>query len=78
MPSPDVSFPNQGESSGGGEADQTKSMSDEGENSLYLYQGPFGKVVRKAGCFFASKDGSPVGTYNTFEEAMNSFPEETD
>jgi hypothetical protein len=73
--SPDVSFSNQGERPAGGEADQARSMSNEVKTTFYMYQGPLGQVVRRGGCFFASKDGLAVGTYNTFEEAMGSFPE---
>jgi hypothetical protein len=39
----------------------------------YRYQGPFGKIVHNGRYFFASKDGLLLGTYNTFEEAMESL-----
>jgi hypothetical protein len=76
MPSPD--FSSQSRVNLPVAAEPAKSMSNEVKTRLYVYQGPLGKVVRCGGCFFASKNGSPVGTYNTFEEAMNSFSEETD
>ena len=38
--------------------------------SHYQYQGPLGEVVRHGISFVASKDGFPVGTYNSFHEAM--------
>ena len=50
-----------------------KSMSDEPTTTHYIiYQGPLGLVVHR-GAFFASKDGFPIGTYNTVEEAMESL-----
>jgi hypothetical protein len=52
------------------EAIKPKSMSKKVTTTRYIiYQGPLGQVVHRGG-FFASKDGFPVGTYNTFEEAM--------
>jgi hypothetical protein len=45
-------------------------MSNEGTTNHYPYQGPLGEVVRHGRRFFASKDGFPIATYNTFEEAM--------
>jgi hypothetical protein len=39
----------------------------------HVYKGPLGDVVRDGVFFFASKDGFPVGTYNTFEEAIASL-----
>jgi len=51
-------------------------MSNEVKTTFYMYQGPLGQVVRRGGCFFASKDGLAVGTYDTFDEAMESFPED--
>jgi hypothetical protein len=39
----------------------------------YAYQGPLGQVVRNGRFFFASKDDFLIGTYNTFEEAMESL-----
>jgi hypothetical protein len=35
-----------------------------------LYQGPLGLIVCQKASFFASKNGFPIGTYDTFEEAM--------
>ena len=50
-----------------------KSMSNEVTTTSYImYQGPLGQIVHRGG-FFASKDGFPIGTYNTFEEAMESL-----
>ena len=50
-----------------------KSMSNEATTTHYIiYQGPLGLIVHRGG-FFASKDGFPIGTYNTFEEAMESL-----
>jgi hypothetical protein len=51
-------------------------MSKKASPILYIYQGPLGRVIRRGGCFYASKDGFDFGRFNTFEEAMNSFPEE--
>jgi hypothetical protein len=39
----------------------------------YAYQGPLGQVVHNGRFFFASKDEFLIGTYNTFEEAMESL-----
>ena len=39
------------------------------------YQGPLGKIVHNGGYFFASKDEILVGTYHTFDEAMESLAE---
>jgi hypothetical protein len=41
--------------------------------NFYAYQGSLGAVVRDGALFFASKDGFPIGTYKTFEEAMASL-----
>ena len=50
-----------------------KSMSNEATTTHYIiYQGPLGLIVHRGG-FFASKDRFPIGTYNTFEEAMGSL-----
>ena len=43
------------------------------ETTYYLYQGPLGQVVRRGASFLASKDGFPVGTYNAFQDAMESL-----
>jgi hypothetical protein len=48
-------------------------MSKRATTNYYAYQGPLGEVVRDGVFFFASKDGFPIGTYNTFEEAMASL-----
>ena len=58
---------------GGGEADQAKFMSNVVTTTHYMYQGPLGQVVRRGVSYFASKDGFPLGTYSTFEEAMESL-----
>ena len=42
-------------------------------NKHYPYRGPLGEVVRHGKIFFASKDSFPVGTYNSFDEAMASL-----
>ena len=39
----------------------------------YRYQGPLGKILHNGRYFFAWKDGLVLGTYNTFEEAMESL-----
>jgi hypothetical protein len=39
----------------------------------YAYQCPLGQVVHNGRFFFASKDEFLIGTYNTFEEAMESL-----
>jgi hypothetical protein len=39
----------------------------------HIYRGPLGKIVHDGRYFFASKDGLLLGTYNTFEEAMESL-----
>jgi hypothetical protein len=48
-------------------------MSTELINKHYPYRGPLGEVVRHGKIFFASKDSFPVGTYNSFDEAMASL-----
>jgi hypothetical protein len=48
-------------------------MSKRATTNYYAYQGPLGEVVRDGVFFFASKDGFPIGTYKTFEEAMASL-----
>lgn len=48
-------------------------MSERVPTNYYAYQGPLGVVVRDGVLFFASKDGFPIGTYKTFEEAMASL-----
>jgi hypothetical protein len=41
----------------------------------YEYEGPLGEVVHIGRYFFAWKEGSRIGTYNTYEEAMKSLEE---
>jgi hypothetical protein len=48
-------------------------MSDKVKPTHVLYQGSFGQIVRQQASFFASKNGFPIGTYGTFEEAMESL-----
>jgi hypothetical protein len=48
-------------------------MSDEGISSYYAYLGPLGQVVCDEVSFFASKDGFPIGTYKSYEEAIESL-----
>lgn len=42
--------------------------SDDGE-----YQGCLGIVIHKGPCFFASKDGTLIGTYKSFDAAMEAL-----
>jgi hypothetical protein len=35
-----------------------------------VYEGPLGQIVSQQPSYLATKDGFPIGTYNTFEEAM--------
>ena len=48
-------------------------MSNEGTTNYYTYLGPLGQVVCDEVSFSALKDGFPIGTYNTYEEAMESL-----
>ena len=48
-------------------------MSNEGTSNYYAYLGPLGQVVCDQVSFSASKDGFPIGTYDTYEEAMESL-----
>jgi hypothetical protein len=48
-------------------------MSERVTTNFYAYQGPLGEIVRDGVFFFASKNGFPIGIYNTFEEAMASL-----
>jgi hypothetical protein len=41
--------------------------------NYYLYFGPLGEVVRHEASFIASKDGFPIGTYDTLGEAMEAL-----
>jgi hypothetical protein len=60
---------------GGGNAAAIKPnlMSNEVAARHYPYLGPLGEVVRHGQTFSASKNAFPVGTYNTFGEAMASL-----
>lgn len=48
-------------------------MSNRVTTNYYAYQGPLGDVVRDGIVFLASRDGFPIGIYNSFEEAMASL-----
>jgi hypothetical protein len=48
-------------------------MSNERATNYYTYLGPLGQVVCDQVSFFASKDGFPIGTYNSYEEAIESL-----
>jgi hypothetical protein len=48
-------------------------MSYAGTSNYYAYLGPLGQVVCDQVSFSASKDGFPIGTYDTYEEAMESL-----
>jgi hypothetical protein len=48
-------------------------MSNAARTNHYAYRGPLGEVVRHGQTFSAWKDAFPIGTYNTFEEAMASL-----
>jgi len=48
-------------------------MNERVTTNHYAYRGPLGEVVRDGVFFFASRDGFPMGIYNTFEEAMASL-----
>jgi hypothetical protein len=48
-------------------------MSNEVTTNHYPYQGPLGEVVRHGASFIASKDGFPLGTYDTLGEAMEAI-----
>ena len=48
-------------------------MSNEGTSNYYAYLGFLGQVVCDQVSFFASKDGFPIGTYNSYEEAIESL-----
>ena len=39
------------------------------------YQGWLGTVVRKGPCYFASKEGTLIGTYKSFDAAMGALKE---
>ncbi len=44
-----------------------------GTMSYYAYLGPLGEVGRDGLSFLASKDGFPIGTHGTLQEAMASL-----
>jgi hypothetical protein len=48
-------------------------MSSEGTSNYYAYLGPLGQVVCDEVSFFASKDRFPIGTYKSYEEAIESL-----
>jgi hypothetical protein len=48
-------------------------MSNKVKPTHLLYQGSFGQIVCQQASFLASKNGFPIGTYGTFEEAMESL-----
>lgn len=48
-------------------------MSNDVRRTHLVYQGPLGLVVYESASFFASKDGFPIGTYDTLEEAMETL-----
>jgi hypothetical protein len=52
---------------------KAKSMSYELITKHYPYRGTLGEVVRHRESFFASKDGFPVGTYETLQDAVASL-----
>jgi hypothetical protein len=52
---------------------EVKGMSNEGPSNYYAYLGPLGQVVCDQVSFFASKDGFPIGTYNSYDEAIESL-----
>ena len=54
-------------------SEEVKGMSNERTSKYYAYLGPLGQVVCDEVSFFASKDGFPIGTYNSYEEAIESF-----
>ena len=41
-----------------------------GKRAHLVYLGPLGRIVCEGPSFFASKDGSPVGTCKSFDEAI--------
>jgi hypothetical protein len=52
---------------------QNNAMSNEAIPTHLLYQGPLGLMACQKASFFASKNGFPIGTYDTFEEAMTAL-----
>jgi len=45
-------------------------MSDQFTTHHYSYHGPLGEVSHSGRYYFAWKEGFLIGTYKTFEEAM--------
>jgi len=45
-------------------------MSNEGTSNYYAYLGFLGQVVCDQVSFSVSKDGFPIGTYNSYDEAI--------
>ena len=45
-------------------------MSNRAAITQYSYRGPFGEVSHSGRNFFAWQDGHLIGTYQTFEKAM--------
>ena len=48
-------------------------MSNDVMRTHLIYQGPLGLVVYEGASFFASKDGFPIGAFDTLEEAMETL-----
>ena len=48
-------------------------MSNDVMRTHLIYQVPLGLVVYEGASFFASKDGFPIGTFDTLEEAMEAL-----
>ena len=57
------------ESSVGGEAAGSPNFMSYVQGTHLVYQGPLGLIVCQQGSFLVSRDGFPVGTYSTLEEA---------
>ena len=41
-----------------------------GNGAHLVYQGPLGQILCEGASFFASKDGVLLGTYKTYDEAI--------
>jgi hypothetical protein len=52
------------------EAIEADFMSNRAAITQYLYRGPFGEVSQSGRNFFAWQNGHLIGTYRTFEKAM--------
>jgi hypothetical protein len=48
-------------------------MSNDVTRTYLVYKGPLGLIVYEGASFFASKDGFPRGTFDTFEGAMETL-----